>query len=149
MRAEVHRRSGCRVQLCPVSMEWEGDTTDRKKRIAVLIATVVLAGLAAVPVAFAAPPVAVSGQWSWVNIGEAWVDHRVVGGSDFFTGAENSAWTGGFEGTAYKTYTGVFHGNGMQWVKLTINFTGSVLGRTGTMAMEMVSLANARGCDGS
>jgi hypothetical protein len=120
-----------------------------KRRVILLLCVVVLSGLAFVPAAAAAPPIDVSGKWTWAVIDEQWVDGKIAGGNAFFSGAENGTWTGTFNGTAYETFAGVVHRDGNMWVKFTINFAGTVVGRTGTMVMEMVTLATKFSVDGS
>jgi len=84
----------------------------------------------------------VSGTWDWDNL-TLEID-KAAGGNEFFSGTEVTArtgWPGSFEGESFDTFAGVSHRVwGELW--LTVYFDGSVLGRSGTMVMDVSCLAN-------
>ena len=115
----------------------------RKRGISLACAVALLAALSFAAPARATTPAAVSGTWDWDGL--TWVTEKVVGGNEFFSGTEATArtgWSGSFEGESFDTYTGVIHRGGTLIAQLTINFDGTVLGRSGTMVMEINCLAN-------
>jgi len=109
--------------------------------LACALAMLVVFGLAGP--ASATSPTAVAGTWDWDNL--SWVTQKVVGGNEFFSGTEQTArtgWSGDLAGTSFDTFTGVIHQNGAVVAQLTVYFDGSVLGRSGTMVMDVSCLAN-------
>ena len=80
-----------------------------------------------------------SGVWSW---GEdygpfAFVPGKLVDGNQFFTGYEYGGWTGTFTGTSYEPFKGIVFKSGTLWAIITINFTGTVFGQSGTAVMKL------------
>ncbi len=114
----------------------------RKRAVSLACALAMLVALSVAGPARATPPTDVSGTWDWDNI-TLEID-KVAGGNLFFSGTEVTArtgWSGSFEGESFDTFTGVADRTVMiAW--LTIYFDGSVLGRSGTMVMDVSCLAN-------
>jgi len=80
-----------------------------------------------------------SGVWSWgENYGGSAFDlGKLVGGNQFFTGYEYGGWTGTFTGTSYEPFEGIIFKSGTLWAIITINFTGTVFGKSGTAVMKL------------
>ena len=55
----------------------------------------------------------------------------------FFTGYEYGNWAGTFQGTSYEPYRGIAFSNGVMWALITIEFTGTVDGHSGTAMMQL------------
>ena len=80
-----------------------------------------------------------SGVWSWgEDYGPFVFDPgKLVGGNQFFTGYEYGGWTGTFTGTSYEPFKGIVFKSGTLWAIITIDFEGSVLGRSGSAVMKL------------
>ncbi len=110
-----------------------------KRRAVVVLAALVLAGLAFVPAAVAGPPVDVAGTWDYP---EAVINtDKIAGGNVFISGIEHGIWTGTFDGVSEETFRAVVHRNGNVWATFTLVFLGTVAGIPGTVVMELTGLA--------
>jgi hypothetical protein len=109
----------------------------RNAKIALYVLCVaVLMTVVLVPAAGASPDrVAASGQWTWW--GGEFVPGKVVAGNQLFSGWENGAWTGTFQGSSYEPFWGISFKDGSMWALITINFEGSVNGRRGSAVMQL------------
>ncbi len=109
-----------------------------KKRVVALMVMAVLAGVAFVPAAVAAPPVPVEGKW---ELEDQFIPGKFVGGNQFFTGegvTVGNGWSGDFRGTSVDYFSSVAHKNGVVNARFTVYFSGTVLGsQFGTMVLEM------------
>jgi len=110
----------------------------------VALGLVMLLMLVLVPAATAASGrTAVSGTWSWVTT-QFEAKDLPTGGVTFY-GAEDATWTGGFSGTSFDTFKGVYQPKGangeFEIGTLWANFDGTVNGVTGKMLMR-VNFAN-------
>ncbi len=114
----------------------------RKRTISLACAIAMLVAFSFASPASATPSTDVSGTWDW-DIVTLETD-KEAGGNVFFHGTEVTArtgWSGDFEGDSFDTLAGVSHRvSGELW--LTVYFDGSVLGRSGTMVMDVSCLVN-------
>ncbi len=116
----------------------------RRKLVAFLVVSA-LAGLAFVPAVAAAPPMAVSGDWSWSS---SYVNPKNPGGNMFLVGTENSVWSGSFTGTSTDVLYVVIHRNMVVTARITVSFTGTVGTAEGTMVLEVTVLIAPDGSEG-
>lgn len=104
------------------------------------------------PLALAAPPSEASGDWKYVP-DLSGLTARTAGNNTFVSGTEISTFTGAFEGTSDDEFVVVCHQKGpesfMNWVKITIDFTGVVDGRAGDMTMKATGKQDSTTCDPS
>src|SRR5512139_2540480 len=108
------------------------------KKLLVLVVAIVLTGLTFVPCVAAAPPIDAYGEWTWVHDFSADQLLKAAGGNYFFSCGEFATWTGTFTGTGYDSFIVVIHKDRFALGKLTINFAGSVAGKSGTMVAEFI-----------
>jgi len=119
-----------------------------KKRLLAFLVMIVLAGLAFVPAAVAAPPIPVSGDLTITAVGD-WVFEKNAGGNEFWSGEEvtfGDGWSGGISGSSVDYFRCVFHRNGVIQGFFTFYFTGTVLGSDlGTLVIEMSLITTGAG----
>ena len=103
--------------------------------------------------AVAGPPEEASGEWTYVP-DLAGLTFRTAGNTTFVQGTEVSTFTGTLNGTAEDEFVVVCHQTGpesfMNFVKITIAFTGSVDGSEfGEMTMKATGKQDSTTCDPS
>jgi hypothetical protein len=97
--------------------------------------------------ASAGPPQEASGEWTYVP---TLVGVKQAGPNLFFYGTDIGTWTGTFEGTTTEDFVVVCHPNaGVTFYKGTMEFTGSVDGREGTMILKTNGIQATDTCDPS
>ncbi len=116
-----------------------------KKKVSAFLVVFSLVGLAFVPAVAAAPPVAVSGDWSWAS---TYVNPKNPGGNMFLVGTENSVWSGSFSGTSTDVLYVVVHRGGVVTARITASFSGMVGTATGTMVLHITVLIAPDGSEG-
>ncbi|SEI96924.1 hypothetical protein [Demequina mangrovi] len=106
--------------------------------------------IVAAPPAMAGPPSDAEGEWTY---GVTGIDFRYAGNTTFAYGTEHSYFTGTFDGESDDEFVVICHemrtGMFNNWVRGTIDFTGSVEGRDGTMTMKFVGKQTSTTCDPS
>jgi len=106
--------------------------------------------LGAIP-AHAGPPAEASGDWTYGLPGIT--GQRLAGPNVFLYGTGTSTLTGTFEGTSEDEFVVVCHQKGPEsvnsFVNWTIEFTGEVNGREGTLAMKATGKQTSNTCDPS
>ena len=108
---------------------------------------VLFALLFGVAPASAGPPQEASGEWTYVP---TLVSVKQAGPNLFFYGTDIGTWTGTFEGTTTEDFVVVCHPNaGVTFYKGTMEFTGSVDGREGTMILKTNGIQESDTCDPS
>jgi Protein of unknown function (DUF3224) len=102
--------------------------------------------------AVAGPPEGASGDWTYVP-DLAGLTFRTAGNTTFVDGTEVSTFTGTFVGTSDDEFVVVCHQKGpesfMNFVKITIDFTGEVDGRVGGLTMKATGKQDSTTCDPS
>ena len=114
-----------------------------------LVLCVLMLGVTA---AVAGPPEEASGDWTYVpDLGG--LTFRTAGNTTFVYGTEVSTFTGTFVGTSDDEFVVVCHQEGpesfMNFVKITIDFTGEVDGRAGDLTMKATGKPDSTTCDPS
>lgn len=121
----------------------------RRIAFALLLATMLVVGVAP---AVAGPPEEASGDWTYVP-DLAGLTFRTAGNNTFVHGTEVSTFTGTLAGTSYDEFVVVCHQKGpesfMNFVKITIEFTGEVDGRVGGLTMKATGKQDSTTCDPS
>ena len=116
--------------------------------IVLVLCTLVLGGVPAV----AESPVEASGEWTYVpDLGG--LTFREAGNTTFVYGTEVSTFTGTFMGTSDDEFVVVCHEKGpesfMNYVKITLEFTGEVDGRVGDLTIQALGKQDSTTCDPS
>jgi hypothetical protein len=117
-----------------------------------LIPLVLCALMLGVTPAAAGPPEGASGKWTYeVDLGG--LTFRTAGNNTFAHGTEVSTFTGTLVGTSDDDFVVVCHQKGpesfMNFVKITIDFTGEVDGRVGGLTMKATGKQDSTTCDPS
>jgi hypothetical protein len=117
-----------------------------------LIPLVCCALMLAITPAAASPSEEASGEWTY-EVDLASLTVRTAGNTTFIYGTSNSKFTGSFAGTSSDEFVVVCHEKGpesvMNFGKLTINFTGEVDGRVGSMTIKARGKQESTTCDPS
>ena len=108
----------------------------RKKILPIILFVCIIAVLFSQSlVAYAKPPMTVSGTFDYTF---EITDTREANGNLFVYATEDEVWTGDFEGTAQAVFrVGMFR-SGFWNVWLRSTFTGTVLGKEGTLVIQLV-----------
>ncbi|MGI9577878.1 MAG: DUF3224 domain-containing protein [Microthrixaceae bacterium] len=117
-----------------------------------MVPLVMCALMLGVTTAAAGPPEEASGDWTYVP-DLAGLTFRTAGNTTFVEGTEVSTFNGTFEGTSDDEFVVVCHQKGlesyMNFVKITIEFTGEVEGRAGELTMKATGKQDSTTCDPS
>ena len=117
-----------------------------------MVPLVLCALMLGVTTAVAGPPEGASGDWTYVP-DLAGLTFRTAGNTAFVDGTEVSTFTGTFVGTSEDEFVVVCHQKGpesfMNFVKITIAFTGEVDGRVGGLTMKATGKQDSTTCDPS
>ena len=122
------------------------------RRLIILAMAVGLLMTVSVGMATAKPAEKASGDWTYVpDLGG--LTSRTAGNTTFVYGTEVSTFTGTFEGTSTDDFVVVCHQKApdsfMNFVKITIDFTGEVDGRVGGLTMKATGKQDSTTCDPS
>ena len=115
----------------------------RKKIPALLIiSAVILSGLL-IPTVLAKKPIAVSGTWSWRTPSMPsppgfFTVKKLANGNTFIHADDDALFTGTFDGTGYDVFTMTVHPNGFATGSGRTLFTGTVMGKSGTLVIMWV-----------
>ena len=104
-----------------------------KKKLAVLVAVVMVLSVLLMPVQ-AGPPVEASGLWQYTPY---ILEAREAGGNTFLTTFEEGLWTGTFQGVSTEDGRVVIHRSGAWSFNAIVSFDGEVDGKSGTLTMSV------------
>src|SRR5436309_1641102 len=113
----------------------------RKAKLTFPMACMVVVSLLFTP-AVATGPVSASGNWSWIAPSALFQVTRVADGNVFISAVEEDVFTGTLQGTGYGFFELQVHPEGFATGQGRTVFTGTVLGKSGTLQIQWVGNTN-------
>jgi len=102
-----------------------------------IVCMVALLSLLSMPV-HATEPITVSGAWSWIAPSDFFNVIRLADGNVFISAVEIDEFTGTFKGTGEGVFSLEIHPEGFATGRGRTLFTGTVLGKSGTLVIQWV-----------
>jgi hypothetical protein len=112
----------------------KGDSMMRKLSVP-LVCIAVLISTFLIPAVYATPPTPVSGGWTYTPV-KTWT--KTADGNTFYSGTEESIWTGDFTGTSTDSFEIIIHHADFVTCQGQITFTGKVNDVSSTMVILFV-----------
>ena len=110
----------------------------RKMFLVLPMIFVTLLSMLLMPALHATGPISASGNWSWIAPSAFFRVTQVADGNVFISAVEEDVFTGALQGTGYGYFTLQVHPQGFATGQGRTTFTGTVLGRSGTLQVQWV-----------
>ena len=118
----------------------------RMKVSTLFLTSVVILSVLLIPTVLASKPMPITGYWNWKAPHSFFDVEKVANGNVFYHADDDAKLNGTFVGTGIDEFTMTFHPNGFYTGSGRTEFTGTVMGKSGTLVIMWVG--NTKNDDG-